>query len=287
MHWMTRATEDALRTRARASRSTPRLRSGALVLAMATLFALPASAQAASYVVNSIGDAPDATLDGTCATAGSVCTLRAALQESNNSASHDTIAFALPNPSTIDLTGVLPFDFDADITGPGSTALTVRRSSGGNYRIITVAGDLRISGLTVTNGHDDGVGGGLGPVAIGGGILNAAHLVLDDVTVTGNTADFASAVVNAPAIGGGIGNTGTLTVTRSTISHNSAVATASGASNAASGVGGGIGSADLGAGAPSLDVTASTIDHNTVTAAAPIEAGAGGGGIAVGAARPR
>jgi CSLREA domain-containing protein len=51
-------------------------------------------AQAATFVVNNVGDAGDAAPgNGVCATAGAVCTLRAAIQEANALAGADTINF--------------------------------------------------------------------------------------------------------------------------------------------------------------------------------------------------
>ena len=67
--------------------------------------------QAATFPVNDIGDAGDATAgDGVCATAGAVCTLRAAIQETNALAGPDVITFAIiPNgPKTITPATALP-----------------------------------------------------------------------------------------------------------------------------------------------------------------------------------
>jgi uncharacterized repeat protein (TIGR01451 family) len=56
----------------------------------------PATLMPLTFTVDSAGDAPDATPgDTTCATATGVCTLRAALEESNLHPSKDTIAFAI------------------------------------------------------------------------------------------------------------------------------------------------------------------------------------------------
>ena len=84
--------------------------------------------------------------------------------------------------------------------------LTVRRDSGGNYRIFRVnAGTTAtISGLTITNG---------GNVLGGGGINNSGTLVVADSAVVGNSAFF----------GGGISSdVGSLTVRDSTIAGNTA-----------------------------------------------------------------
>ena len=62
------------------------------VLALLTL--LVSRADAATFVVNNTGDAADAAQgNGVCATAGAVCTLRAAIQEANALAGADTITF--------------------------------------------------------------------------------------------------------------------------------------------------------------------------------------------------
>src|ERR1051326_7209923 len=61
-------------------------------LALVALLAFLRAAYADSFTVNSTTDAVDVNPgDGTCATAGSVCTLRAAIQEANAHAGDDTI----------------------------------------------------------------------------------------------------------------------------------------------------------------------------------------------------
>jgi CSLREA domain-containing protein len=57
--------------------------------------ALAAHARAATFTVNSTGDAGDALLDGVCATGGGVCTLRAAIEEANNTGILDNIHFSI------------------------------------------------------------------------------------------------------------------------------------------------------------------------------------------------
>src|SRR5262249_18419782 len=85
----------------------------ALVLGWA-LVAAPA--QAATFIVNSAGDTPDANVgDGTCADAGRFCTLPAAIQEANSTPALDTIRFNSPpaGAHTIVIGSALP-----DITSP-------------------------------------------------------------------------------------------------------------------------------------------------------------------------
>jgi CSLREA domain-containing protein len=60
----------------------PSLHSARLVLVAATIVACPRLAIGATFAVNSTADAVDALPgNGVCATAGGVCTLRAAIQE--------------------------------------------------------------------------------------------------------------------------------------------------------------------------------------------------------------
>ena len=80
----------------------------------------PAVAQEAStFTVNSTGDGADANAgDGTCATSEGVCTLRAAIEETNLHPGADTIAFNIPGTGvkTITLGSTLPTVNDE--TGP-------------------------------------------------------------------------------------------------------------------------------------------------------------------------
>jgi CSLREA domain-containing protein len=56
-------------------------------------------AQAATFVVDSTADAADSVPgDGSCVTSGAVCTLRAAIEESNAFAGADTVSFSIPGP---------------------------------------------------------------------------------------------------------------------------------------------------------------------------------------------
>ena len=71
-------------------------RSMAAVLGLAAMGASGVAA-AVTLTVTSAGDAPDANPgDGVCATAGAVCTLRAAIEEANALAGADTIVFNIP-----------------------------------------------------------------------------------------------------------------------------------------------------------------------------------------------
>lgn len=132
-----------------------------------------------SFTVNTTSDADDANPgDGICdsdtVTAGSQCSLRAAMRESNAVGGDYTINFSIPtsdpgfdpstNRHTINLVGALPEITNSNliINGPGKDKLMVRRNTGGFYRIFSFGGVVEtttIAGLTVSNGFnnvDDG-----------------------------------------------------------------------------------------------------------------------------------
>src|SRR5205085_1514295 len=152
--------------------------------------------------------------DGTCATAGSVCTLRAAIQEANAHAGDDTIdvpagTYLLTIPPGAETSvaldasaGDLDVTANVTITGAGSGVVAV--DGGGANRVFQVAASqtATISGLTVRNGADQG----------GGGIFAQGNLTLDDVVVTQSSSTGAG--------GGGIRGGGALTLTDSTVSSN-------------------------------------------------------------------
>jgi hypothetical protein len=108
----------------------------------------------------------------------------------------DTITFAVTG--TINLAAGLPtLTRSVNIEGPGADLVTVRRDTGGDYRIFQVAAGVTvgIAGLTITNG--------------GGGIHNSGMLTVSGCVITANVGD------------AGIWNDGTLTVSNSTVSGNS------------------------------------------------------------------
>src|SRR6266852_3017147 len=97
------------------------------------------------FAVNSSADPGTLT---NCTVRGGLCTLRAAIDAANSTAGDDTIIFAIPGKDpncfnadhcTINLTSALPnLSTNIAITGPGADKLTVRRDTGGNYRIFNV-----------------------------------------------------------------------------------------------------------------------------------------------------
>lgn len=201
---------------------------------------LPTTRAAATFTVNSLLDTQDSTPgDGTCADANGVCTLRAAIQEANSFSGDDTINFS--TIGTINLTGPLPvLSSNVTINGPGSSLVTVRRDTGGDYRILETSGNSSISGLTITNGRTpDG--------APGGGIWQTGgELTMRDVVITGNaTGNGGPTTVSNPTVGenggdgGGIHATFVLTMTDCVISNNTTGNGGTGSEGAGSGGRGG------------------------------------------------
>src|SRR5207302_8586889 len=145
-----------------------------------------------------------------------------------------------------ELTGV---NTNMSIQGPVATVLTVRRDTGGDYRIFTVGSGVTatISGLTITNGNANGIG----IENFGGGILNnGTQLDISACVITGNV---------SVSEGGGLdAQSGTVTVTSSTLSSNSA--------GGISGEGGGIFTYS----GVTLNITSSTISGNSAQEGAGI-----------------
>jgi CSLREA domain-containing protein len=189
------------------------------------------SAAGNTITVNSTADVVNGS-DG-------LCTLREAITAANSntasgasagecsagsSVSSDSINISVTG--TINLTGVLPdINSDMSINGPGSSLLTVRRNTGGIYRIFFNNNkNLSITGLTITNGRTtDGTGGIFQQVApSGGGILQSGGvMVLTDVVVTANSTgnSFPGSFFFA-GFGAGIYATGTLIMTNCVVSNN-------------------------------------------------------------------
>lgn len=241
----------------------------------------PRAHAAATFTVNSLADTPDALLgNGVCADAGGMCTLRAAIQEANWSADSDIINFSVTG--TINLTGPLPSLTNMTINGPGSGQLTVRRDSGGDYRIFFINGFIvNISGLTVTNGKTvDGTAGAIfgNPGGDGAGIFAVGTVTLTDVLVTANrTGDGGPGGSSTGGWGGsgaGISGGGTLTLTNVTVSNNTTGNGVTGTNGGSGGRGGGIFFAS-----GSLTMTNCTVSGNTTgNGAAGTSGGASGGG---------
>jgi hypothetical protein len=151
--------------------------------------------------------------------------LRAAIADANVHSGADVIRFAGGLQGTIALGSELRITDDLTINGRGENHLTI---SGNNAtRVFSISGsttDVEFTRLTIADGSATGTTmmGPLGPVTLGGGILNnGGHLIVSDVTLADNQ------VVGFNAAGGAIANVfgATLTVDHSTFTGNESVGT--------------------------------------------------------------
>ena len=169
------------------------------------LLAGPASA--ASFTVNSTGDGGDAAPgNGTCATGGGLCTLRAAVQEANALAGTDSatvparhdharvVADASPPPLTI--------------TGAGSQTGQTLIDAAGHQGFFVDADGVALRQLALTGG--DAQGGGGVQVDDGATLEIADARLFDNTATTGGGA----LAIDADA---------TVTVLRTTMDGNSAI----------------------------------------------------------------
>jgi CSLREA domain-containing protein len=188
---------------------------------------------ATTFVVNSTGDAGDATPgDGTCATSGRVCTLRAAIQE-NNGSSGGGNTITIP-AGTYTIGSYLPVTKSVTINGAGqgTTIIDGNNATRAFYFGPTsgthVISNLTIQRMLVTVAND--------PITEslrqgnGGAILNEATLTLTNVTITNNRAVIGGGIYNMYDFVGAVGTiyVPTLNLNTVTISNNTATGSAMG-----------------------------------------------------------
>ncbi|MCX6875609.1 MAG: CSLREA domain-containing protein [Verrucomicrobia bacterium] len=143
-------------------------------------------------VVNALDDVDDGL-----ATIGH-CSLREALLAANILPDANTIGFATNVTGTIDLTRSLPeIANPVTINGPGFARLTVRRSAGGEYRILSINNSVtaNIAGLTLSGGFFDEIAG------YGGGIQNMGTLDLQACVVLNNLGYCGAGIYNGGTLG--------------------------------------------------------------------------------------
>ena len=170
--------------------------------------------------------------------------LRQALADANDG---DTIdATGISGVITL-ITGELLVNKSVTMNGTGADVLAIDGNATSRVFQIGSGETVTISGLTIRNGHDDSIGGGIDNEV-------GATLTITNSTLSGNTA---GSVGNPAVEGGGIYNIGTLTIVNSTLSANTA--------GGISGGGGGIFSAGT------LIILNSTVSGNTATKGAGID----------------
>ena len=176
-----------------------------LTLREPSTFFLDTPQSGPNFIVNTASDHPPGIAGVTD------CTLRKAVVAANSNVDASVITFdptVFASAQIINLTGVLAdLSTDIDIQGP-SLGVTVRRDTGGDYRLFNVSSGVTVSlnQLTISNGRTF--------AAIGGGIRSLGNLTIHGSTISGNTAQS----------GGGIGiEGGSLTLRMSTLSGNRAL----------------------------------------------------------------
>jgi CSLREA domain-containing protein len=240
----------------------------------------PAAAPA-TIVVNSLSDA--VANDG-------ACTLREAITAATNDTASgpapgecaagsgdDTINFTVTGTINLNAQQLSIASTNLTINGPGSNLLTVRRDTGGLYRVLFInAATVNISGLTISNGLVPAGGGA------GGGMINGGTTTLTDVVVTGNRSSGGFSGAPNGGNGGGIDNSGILTMNNCTVNNNftgDGVLAGSG-TNGAGGNGGGLSNSGT------LTMTNCTVSGNG-TGNGPFKGGDGGGVYSTGTANLR
>lgn len=222
-------------------------------------FLQPLVAEPADFQVNSTIDEVDANPgDGNCATATAVCTLRAAIQETNALPGADTIqlpvgnyGLSIPREDGVDEEAAARGDLDINdhLTITGERVADTVIDSADIDRIFDVGPlnadiDVNLSNLSLTGGSGDAL------EEDGGGVANAARLVMtrmaifdNGFTATGTgfynegtaTVTQSSIFDNRGGSGAGVFNRGRLTMTNSTVADNQGVLDVGGLVNAQNG----------------------------------------------------
>jgi hypothetical protein len=104
------------------------------------------------------------------------------------------------------------------IDGSGASTTIINGNAAGTAVVISSAATVTLSGVTITNGFNP---------YVGGGISNSGTLQIVNSAVSGNRAGRSTCGQYCSAFGGGIYNTGGLTISQSTVSGNYADATCS------------------------------------------------------------
>ena len=213
-----------------------------------------------TFTVTSMADAHDAHPgDGKCASPlpGGPCTLRAAIEEANATASGSVISIILPAGHYLLTGGTLTIAANTVVLGGAGRSRTVIDGGQNTQVFDNLAGaTASIEDVAIVNGNAGSKDGG--------GIANAGTLVLQDSYLSGNTAASGGAIAN---IGG------RAVVLSSTIISNTATSTST-IFPAGTGGGGGI------ANSATLAISNSTVISNVAssTTAFPLGGGVGNTG---------
>lgn len=217
-----------------------------LIIAASIVFGLSTTAYAATFTVTRTDDR-----NMTCAS-GTDCSLREAINAANGAAGSDTITFN--SVTGVQLAATLP-NISTTIIINGGSGVTISGDAGNaSFRafLVTSAGNLSMSDITVTNAKEDN--------ANGGGLLNQTGGAVSLTNCNFNSNASLNVLGGAGGAGGAIANDGTMTLTRTDVSFNDAGLEGGGVFNGANGA---------------LTLTESTVSFNTNNTTSTI----GGGGI--------
>jgi CSLREA domain-containing protein len=191
----------------------------AILAALAAALVIAPAALAATYTVDSAGDAPDvSTADPLCDSdpgAGIACTLRAAIQQANFTPGADTITFTGAGTAPGPLAALDPITGPLTINGGGTTTVTFAGAAAGPL-IDVQAGDSTLRAITLTGGASGyvvnlGVAGDrldtvtvrdtpAGGVRVAGSSVRVDGVRIDAVGGTGVLVTGSSATIASPSI---------------------------------------------------------------------------------------
>ena len=210
------------------------------------------SASAATFVVNSTADGVDVTAgDGICATAGAVCTLRAAITEANALAGDDIITLpagtytnTLVGVNDTNASGDLDINSNITINGAGSGTTIIQANAAAGVAVervldFPVAGTSVINGVTIRNGRQTATFGGGVRLNVAAAVVTFNNCVIsNNVGVSGGGglmvfAATASATLNNTTFtanssttrGSAITSIGIVNLNNSTVSNNTVTTT--------------------------------------------------------------
>jgi CSLREA domain-containing protein len=190
---------------------------------------ITSSAQAATYVVDTLADTPTA---GTCDTGTpGDCNLREAVAAANaTTAVDDTITFQAGLSGSILLGGQITISDALQIDGPGAAVVSVDGQDSTRIFLATAPGEtVGVSGLTLAGGSVNTRGAAVASIGTDTGLAISAS------TFTGNAVSGSGGAVygdsgvtiensvfsdNGASVGGAVYGGGAVTVSNSTFSHN-------------------------------------------------------------------
>jgi predicted outer membrane repeat protein len=173
-------------------------------------------AEAASFPVTTTGDSVDVNVgDGICADANALCSLRAAVMESEATAGADTIVLPSANfsltigPASTAVAATGDLDITGDLTIESTGAAISAAAIGDRVFDVGVGASLTLVDVVLFDGAP--------PVDENGGLIrNLGTTELIDTSLTNGT------VTGTSSSGGGIFNAGSLTLTGSQVLNSSA-----------------------------------------------------------------